>query len=158
MVIKKCWQYQIIFAVISIAVGGLSAILIRNQTSVYLTLDRPALAPPSWVFPVVWTILYILMGAGAGLVVSAPRYADKKAEAIGYYGIQLAANFFWTILFFNLQLYKASFAWLVLLLFLVFLMTQSFYRVSKWAGVIQIPYMLWLVFAGYLNLYIAIHN
>ncbi len=155
---KKCWQYQIIFALVSLGIGGIASIIIRSANDAYYSLNKPPLSPPGWVFPIVWTILYILMGAGAGLAVSAPRNASLKPLAIGSYFIQLAANFFWSILFFKLALYKASFVWLLFLLFLIILMTYFFGRISKWAAVLQIPYILWVIFAGYLNIGIAILN
>lgn len=155
---KKCWQYQIIFALVSLAAGGLSAILIHNNADAYYALKKPSLSPPGWVFPIVWTGIYILMSAGAGLVLSAPRKANRKPLAIGFYAVQLAANFLWSVLFFKLELYKTAFVWLIFLLFLVIVMTVSFGRVSKWAWVLQLPYIVWLIFAAYLNLSISILN
>ncbi|NLZ46615.1 MAG: tryptophan-rich sensory protein [Clostridiales bacterium] len=155
---KKSIKYQIIFAIISLAVGGLAAIFIRNYTDMYNMLNKPVLSPPQIVFPIVWTILYILMGVGVGLVISAPRNANNKSDAIVNYAIQLLANFLWSIWFFNLSQYKLSFVWIILLLILVIFMTKSFYKISKPASLIQIPYIIWLVFAAYLNLFIALKN
>ncbi len=98
------------------------------------------------------------MGIGAGLVVCAPRNADKKSGAIFIWGLQLIVNFFWSIIFFNLQMFRASFVWLVFLLALILFMVSAFSKVSKTAAYLQIPYILWVFFAGILNLAIAILN
>lgn len=155
---KKGIKYQIIFAIVSLAVGGLAAIIIRNYTDSYALLNKPAFSPPKWVFPVAWTIIYILMGIGLGLVISAPRNNADKSSSIFNYSLQLVANFLWSIWFFNLSQYKLSFVWIILLFILVIFMTINFYKVSKIAGLIQIPYIVWLLFAGYLNLFIALKN
>lgn len=98
------------------------------------------------------------MGIGAGLVVCAPRNADKKPGAIFIWGLQLIVNFFWSIIFFNLQMFRASFVWLAFLLALILFMVSAFSKVSKTAAYLQIPYILWVFFAGILNLAIAILN
>lgn len=156
--IKKCIKFPIIFAAISLATGGLSAILTKSNMSIYDEINQPFFAPPSWFFPVVWAILYILMGVGAGLVYCAPRRADLKCSALFYFGLQLAVNFFWSIIFFNFKMFKASFVWLILLLFLILIMFSYFLKISKKAAYLQIPYILWVIFAAVLNLGIAILN
>ncbi|MBE6836383.1 MAG: tryptophan-rich sensory protein [Ruminococcus sp.] len=155
---KPCIKFPIIFSAISLGVGGLAAIFTRENMDIYERINQPFFSPPSWVFPIVWAILYILMGIGAGLVWCAPRNADKKPAAIFYFGLQLVVNFFWSIIFFNLQMFKASFVWLVFLLALILLMVSAFAKVSKVAAYLQIPYIAWVFFAGILNLGIAILN
>lgn len=155
---KQSVKYSIIFSLISLGVGGLSAIFTKKNMGIYSQINQPFFAPPSWLFPVVWVILYILMGVGFGIVLSAPRRADEKKNASFYFGLQLVVNFFWSIIFFNLQMFKWSFVWLVLLLALILLMTQSFFKISKISGYLQIPYIGWVFFAGLLNLAIAILN
>lgn len=141
---------------ISIGVGALSAFLTRNSMDIYEELIVPPLAPPSWVFPVVWTILFILMGISAYLIyISDSPY---KNSALKIYAIQLVVNFFWTIIFFNLEMYLFAFIWLLLLLVLIILMIMSFSMINKTAAYLQIPYLLWVMFAGYLNLSIYLLN
>jgi len=140
----------------ALAVGGLSALLTGDSMEKYKALRQPPLAPPGWVFPVVWTVLFVLMGVGAAMVCLSGSSSKKKPIAI--YGLQLAVNFFWTILFFLLEARLFAFFWLLLLLSLAVWMAVSFGRVNKTAGVLQIPYILWLLFAGYLNLAVYLLN
>ncbi|MEL7658655.1 MAG: TspO/MBR family protein [Bacillota bacterium] len=147
---------MVISILISLGVGGLSALLTRNSMDVYKDLVKPELAPPSWVFPVVWTVLFILMGISAYLVyISDSLY---KNSALKIYAAQLVVNFFWTIIFFNLEMYLLAFFWLILLWILIVLMIASFYKVNKTAAYLMIPYLLWVTFAGYLNLSIYLLN
>ena len=152
---SKIKTYAISIAV-ALAVGGLSALLTGDSMEKYKALRQPPLAPPGWVFPVVWTILFVLMGVGAAMVCLSGSSSKKKPIAI--YGLQLAVNFFWTILFFLLEARLFAFFWLLLLLGLAVWMAVSFARVNKTAGLLQIPYILWLLFAGYLNLAVYLLN
>lgn len=152
---SKIKTYAISIAV-ALAVGGLSALLTGDSMEKYKALRQPSLAPPGWVFPVVWTILFVLMGVGAAMVCLSGSSSKKKPIAI--YGLQLTVNFFWTILFFLLEARLFAFFWLLLLLGLAVWMAVSFARVNKTAGLLQIPYILWLLFAGYLNLAVYLLN
>ena len=152
---SKIKTYVISIAV-ALAVGGLSALLTGDSMEKYKALRQPPLAPPGWVFPIVWTILFVLMGVGAAMVCLSGSSSKKKPIAI--YGLQLAVNFFWTILFFLLEARLFAFFWLLLLLGLAVWMAVSFARVNKTAGLLQIPYILWLLFAGYLNLAVYLLN
>ena len=152
---SKIKTYAISIAV-ALAVGGLSALLTGDSMEKYKALRQPPLAPPGWVFPVVWTILFVLMGVGAAMVFLSGSSSKKKPIAI--YGLQLTVNFFWTILFFLLEARLFAFFWLLLLLGLAVWMAVSFARVNKTAGLLQIPYILWLLFAGYLNLSVYLLN
>lgn len=118
-------------------------------------ISKPALAPPGFLFPAVWTILYILMGIASYLVLTSGRPNDT---ALTVYGIQLAFNFFWPIIFFNLGLYLFAFLWLVLLWLLILITAVLFCQISKPAGYLMLPYLLWVTFAGYLNLSIYLLN
>ena len=140
----------------ALAVGGLSALLTGDSMEKYKALNQPPLAPPGWVFPIVWTILFVLMGVGAAMVFLSDSSSKKKPIAI--YGLQLLVNFFWTILFFLLEARLFAFFWLLLLLGFAIWMAVSFARVNKTAGLLQIPYILWLLFAGYLNLAVYLLN
>ncbi len=141
---------------LSLGFGALSAMFVQNSRQVYQTLHLPPLAPPGWLFPLVWTVLYILMGVSAWLVW---RQGGPGAEqALRLYAAQLLVNVIWPFLFFGMQAYWLAFFWLLLLLVLVVMMIVSFYRVQPVAAYLQIPYLLWLLFAAYLNLAVAILN
>ena len=149
----KPYVYSILIA---LGVGGLSALLTGGSMDLYKTLNQPPLAPPAWVFPVVWTILYVLMGISSALVYREGGPDSKRALLL--YGIQLLVNFIWPILFFRFQWYLPSFLWLVLLWVLILWMIVAFYRVRPLATYLQIPYLVWVTFAGYLNLIIYLLN
>lgn len=140
----------IISVLISLGVGGLSAIITSGSMDIYKTLVKPSLAPPSILFPIVWTILYILMGISAYLIYNSNNL--ESDDALKIYGLQLLVNFVWPILFFVLKLRLLSFVWIVLLLILVIVMILKFYKINKTAAYLQIPYFIWVLFASYLNL------
>lgn len=140
---------------IPLAAGSLSALLSQSGMAAYAMMNKSALSPPEWVFPVVWTILYVLMGIASYLVLTSGKPNDA---ALTVYAIQLFFNFFWSILFFRLGLCVTAFIWLVLLWFLILGTTVLFYRIVKAAGYLMIPYLLWVAFAGYLNLSICLLN
>ena len=110
---------------------------------------QPPLSPPAYLFPIVWTLLFLLMSVSAAIIYDSDDEISPKALFL--YMIQLTLNFWWCVLFFGFRLYFFSFIWLLLLLLTVFIMTVLFYRVNKLAGILQIPYILWLTFAAYLN-------
>ena len=135
--------------------GGLAAFLTRNSMDLFAMVKKPPLSPPGWLFPVVWTILYLLMGFASYLVLVAEK---PGRTAWKFYLAQLAFNFVWPILFFHLQMYLLSFVWLLLLWMLILVTILWFTRSSRLAGYLLIPYLLWVTFAGYLNLGIYILN
>ena len=141
---------------IPLAVGGLSAILSGGGMQAYSALSKPPLAPPGWLFPVVWTILYILMGIASYLVCTADAEPKKISEALAMYGYQLLVNFLWSIFFFTFGWCLFAFFWLVLLWILILVMIVRFWGISKTAAYRCIPYLLWVTFAGYLNLGICL--
>ena len=118
----------------------------------YGMVIKPPLSPPAILFPIVWTILYVLMGVGSYLVLTSDGRKEEIKSALSVYVWQLLVNFLWPTFFFNFGWYLFSFFWLVLLWILVLIMLIRFYRVSKVAAYINIPYLVWLTFAGYLNL------
>ena len=133
------------------AVGGLAALLTREATALYgSTIRKPPLSPPAAVFPVVWTILYALMGVGAARVYRLSLSAERTG-ALRLFLIQLAANFAWSILFFNYQAFGLAFFWLILLFALLVRMILVFRDLDPTAAWLQLPYLLWVFFAGYLN-------
>lgn len=137
---------------IPLMIGTLAGLLTRNSMEVFSLVDKPPLAPPPWLFPVVWTILYILMGVSSYLILTSDAGFEEIAEAIRLYVYQLVVNFLWPTFFFNFRWYFFSFLWLVLLWILVFLMIRKFNTISRIAAIMNIPYLIWLTFAGYLNI------
>jgi tryptophan-rich sensory protein len=121
------------------------------------SLNKPPLSPPAFLFPIVWSILYVLMGIAAYLVLNSNKPARTRT-ALTVYGVQLFFNFLWSILFFNLKAYLFAFIWLVLLLILIIITAYLFFGINKAAGYLMIPYILWVTFAGYLNLAIYLLN
>ena len=115
------------------------------------TIVKPPLSPPGWVFPVVWTILYALMGIGAAKIYQAPP-SGNRSLGLNLFVVQLVVNFFWSPIFFNLQAFGLAFVWLLLLWVLVLWMVAVFWRIEPFAAKLQIPYLIWLTFAAYLNL------
>lgn len=152
---KKQWKTLVICIAIPLAVGVLSALLTRGGMMTFAELNKPALSPPGWLFPVVWTILYVLMGIASYLVVTSKK---PNGAALITYGLQLVFNFFWSIIFFNLQAYLFAFVWLVILWILILKTTVKFFKIDETAGILMIPYLLWVTFAGYLNLSIYLLN
>ena len=149
----------VISVAIALGVGGLSALLTANSMDIYSRIVQPPLAPPSILFPIVWTILYILMGISAAIIFSERQNQPIQSNrALVVYGINLFLNFFWSIIFFNMEAYLFSFIWLILLWITIVIMIIKFAKLSPVAGLLQIPYLLWVTFAGYLNLAIYILN
>lgn len=133
---------------IPVIIGGIVGIIISNSID-YNTLPKPFLAPPSIAFPIVWTILYILMGISYGILDS-NSLVDSKTNIIYY--LQLFVNALWSIIFFTLKWRLFAFIWILLLCILVIIMIYNFYKKNKIAGLLQIPYLLWIIFASYLNI------
>lgn len=143
---------------IPLLVGGASALLTGGSMEKFGQLNKPPLAPPGWLFPVVWNILYILMGISSYLVLTYGANKEEILHALKLYTYQLLVNFLWSTFFFNLEWYLFAFVWLVLLWVLVLAMIKSFFKIDKVAAILNIPYFLWLTFAGYLNLAIWLLN
>ena len=142
---------------LTLAVGGLSGFLTSMGMDSFDALTKPPLTPPSFLFPIVWTVLFILMGVGAARIfMTEPTAARNRALIV--YVVQLAVNFLWSIIFFNLQAYGFAFFWLILLWVLILTMIYLFCKVDKPAALLQIPYAIWVTFAGYLNLMIWLMN
>ena len=149
----------VISVAIALGVGGLSALLTSGNMDIYSRIEQPPLAPPPILFPIVWTILYVLMGISAAMIYEEKdRKPDEVRNALTVYGISLFFNFFWSIIFFNMQAYLFAFVWLVALWGLILLTIIKYYRIKPIAAYLQIPYLLWVTFAGYLNFAIYILN
>ncbi len=148
----------IIGILIPLAAGGLAAFLTRNSMDIYRSIVKPELAPSAILFPIVWTILYILMGISSTTIFNSDAGANEKSGALLIYVLQLMVNFFWSILFFNQMAFLSSFVWIIILWVLIVAMIVSFYKINKTAALLQIPYLLWVTFAGYLTLMIYLLN
>lgn len=142
---------------IPLAVGGISALLTSGNMKLFEEINKPPLSPLAWLFPVVWTILYVLMGIALYLVVITRTREDKKPAIISF-GVQLFFNFFWSIIFFNAQAYLFAFIWLLLLWVAIVLNIYFFNKINTISAKLLIPYLVWVTFAGYLNLGIYILN
>ena len=145
----------IISILIPLAVGTMSALFSGNMSS-YSILTQPAFSPPGFIFPVVWTILYILMGASSYIVYSSN--SPNKSKALLLYCIQLFFNFCWSIIFFGLDLFLFAFIWLIALIFIIINMIRQFLIVNPLSAYLQIPYLIWCIFAAYLNFSIFLLN
>ena len=155
--LKKLKPY-IISVIIALAVGGLSALLTKNNMSIFEKINMPPLSPPSVVFPIVWAVLYNLIGISSAIIYKNGTDREEVQSALKVYALQLAVNFFWSLIFFNMQAYLFAFIWLVLLWVLVIVMIVKFKKISPAAAWLQIPYLLWITFAGYLSLMIYLLN
>ena len=148
---QQKWKVYGFWILLAETAGGLSGLLSRNGMKAYnATVLQPPLSPPMWVFPVVWTILFVLMGIGAARVSLAPQSA-QRSRGLNLFIAQLVVNFFWSLIFFNAQNFALAFFWLLLLLALVLLMMLAFRQVDPLTAKLQVPYLLWLAFAAYLT-------
>ncbi len=141
---------------IPLAVGGLSAFASGSFAEKYAVMNKPPLSPPGWVFPIVWTLLYLMMGY-ASYLVQATGGRDAK-DAMSAYYVQLVLNFLWSIIFFRGQLYTLAIFELILLIAVVIIMVIRFSHVDERAGYLTLPYLIWLCYALYLNIGVAILN
>lgn len=145
---------RIIYSLLPI-IGGAIVGLITSGYMDYSDMVKPPLSPPGIVFPIVWTILYILMGISYFL---ATKDNEENKELDQIYLLQLLVNFMWPIIFFVLEMYFTAFLWIILLLILVIVMIKELLKANKISGYLQIPYLIWLLFATYLNLGITLLN
>lgn len=149
--LKSNSAFTLIFSIVlSLSVGLITAFLTKNSSSVYQSLVKPPLSPPAYVFPIVWTILYTLMGISAFLIYTS--FFPYKYSALKIYFLQLLLTFIWSVVFFNMNQYLLAFFILILLWICIFAMILAFSKINKTAAKLQIPYLLWVTFAGYLNL------
>ena len=139
---------------IPLIIGGVVGLIISSSMD-YDVLVKPFLSPPGIVFPIVWTILYILMGISYAIL-ETNNLSDDNTNSIYY--LQLFFNALWPIIFFVLKWRLIAFIWIIILLILVALMIKTFYKRNKIAGLLQLPYLVWLIFASYLNIATYILN
>ena len=139
---------------IPLIVGGIVGLIISSSID-YNVLQKPKFSPPSILFPIMWTILYVIMGISYGILKNNLQI-DKKTNIIYY--VQLFVNALWSIIFFTLKWRLLAFVWILILALLIIFMIVEFYKKNKLAGILQIPYLLWVLFASYLNVAIYALN
>lgn len=147
------WRSLVALEAATLAAGGLVGFLTQRQSAFYEGLAKPVFAPPGWVFPIAWTLLYAAMAAAMWFVLRAQ--GQDRYILLGLYVAQLAVNLVWPYLFFVQQALGLAFFWLLLLWMLAAIMLDQFFRESKTAGWLLVPYQLWLTFAAALNFAIA---
>ena len=152
---KKVISY-IVNIIIPLAVGGLSALVTMNNMNIYSQINTPPLSPPSILFPIVWSILFTLMGVSSGLIFNSN--SAQKNDALFVYALSLIVNFTWSIIFFNLRKFLIAFVILLALLALILATIVKYFRINKVSAYLQIPYLIWVAFAGYLNIAIYFLN
>lgn len=155
---KFYWKSLLVCIAVPLAVGTLASLITGDAVLDYALMQKPPLSPPGWIFPLVWTILYALMGLASWLVWTSDASRPRKRRALTLYALQLIVNFCWPLLFFIGQLYLAAFFWLLLLLLLAAACAVRFYCIRRKAAYLLLPYLLWLAFAAYLNLGVYILN
>lgn len=154
------WQKILLFiacVALPLVVGGVSAALTGDAMSKFGQFNQPPLSPPAWLFPVAWSILYILMGIASFLIIIA-KTKNKKAGTLTIYGVQLAFNFAWSLIFFLAEQYWIAFFWLITMWLMIIVLTVKAKKFSMAAMWMLMPYILWTTFAAYLNISIAILN
>ena len=157
--IKKYLPSYIIAIAIPLAVGALSAFITMGNMQIYTELKSPPLAPPSWLFPVVWTLLYVLMGVSSAMVYNNREIDPINARSgLTFYAVSLILNFGWSIIFFNMKSFLLAFIWLIVLFYTIIKTILYYVKVVPAAGYLQIPYAVWVAFAGYLNIAIYLLN
>lgn len=156
--IKKHWQGLVISILVAELVGIMSSFLSGDVKSIYQDLFKPPFAPPDWLFGIVWPIMYLLMGIAAYLVYASSADEKEKKTALILYSIQLALNFIWSIVFFRFGLHWCAFGIILLLDAFVVATIKEFCKISKVSAKLMMVYLLWLLYATYLNLGIAFLN
>lgn len=155
---KIKWKVLAVCIAIPILAGAIANLLTGSHMDSYATMNKPPLAPPGWLFPVAWTILYVLMGTASYRVLRSGKQPFRIQDAFSVYSFQLVFHFFWPLFFFGLKWYLFAFIWLVTLWILILITIVRFIRLDKIAAFLMIPYLLWVTFAGYLNLGFALLN
>ena len=155
----KSVKSYVFFILSALAVGGLSALITSGNMNIYEEIKRPPLSPAPMLFPIVWTILFILMGISAAMIYNTETSSmQTRKSALYTYAISLFFNFFWSIIFFNMRSFLFAFVWLLALLFFIIRTIMKYKEINPIAAYLQIPYLLWVTFAGYLNFAIWLLN
>ena len=149
---KPSIKKLLIALAVPLAVGGLSALISGSGMTDYAMLNKPPLSPPGWVFPIVWTVLYLLMGYASYRIYTSSAAPKDKKQALLLYTLQLFFNFLWSIVFFGLEWRLVAFFVLLILWVLIALTIRAFSKIDEKAADLLLPYLLWVTFAGYLNI------
>ena len=149
---KKLLVGSILFTNILVFIFGLI-----SRPSSFSGVAQPVFVPPSWVFIVVWIVIYTILGISFYLILQSRESRDRK-WSIGLYFVNLVFNYLWVVWFFNFKLFLFAYIWLILLIGITIVMIYFFYRVNKWAGIINVPYLVWLVFASIINIFVFYLN
>lgn len=157
MMKKINWSQLLAIVLITQLAGMLGSLFSGNTGQLYTSLIKPPLSPPGWLFGVIWPILYLMMGIAAYIIYQTAQTPERQ-KALTLYWVQLFVNFIWPIVFFRFEWYWISAAVIILLDILVFMTAVSFYKINKAAGYLMIPYLLWILFATYLNIGAAVLN
>lgn len=152
---KINWKRLIIITIITFVVGSFFSWFTMNNMDTFKELEKPVNVP-AILFPIVWSILYLLMSISCYIITRSNN--ERKGKALIWYGIQLVINSLWSLIFFGFGAYLFAFIWIILLLITVVIMIAKFYNIDKLAAYINIPYILWIIFAGYLNFGIYLLN
>ena len=154
---NKTKKNYIIAIAIPLVLGVISWLLTMKNMNIYDDIITPTLSPPMWTFPIVWSTLFVLMGISSGIIYQykQPDNNEQQKEAVFdalyIYAVQLFLNFFWGIFFFNMRAFLFAFVWLVVLWFAILIMIFKFYKINSKAAYLQISYLIWVTFAGYLT-------
>lgn len=155
---KHKWKQLIVCLLLPVAAGAVSSLVSADGMQAFSELNKPPLSPPGWLFPPVWTVLYLLMGLASWFVLKSEASEGQVRSAWTAYILQLAVNVLWAPIFFGAGLYLLSFIWLILLWGLIVAAMIRFYDIRQAAGELLLPYLLWVTFAGYLNLGVWLLN
>lgn len=155
---KIKWQKLIISMAIPLLVGAVASFFTRDSMAKFEALAQPPLSPPSIAFPIVWTILYLLMGIASYNISQSSADENVKQNALAIYVISLVFNLFWPIIFFRLEMRLFAIIWILALFILVISYSAKYYRISRYDGIMSLPYILWLAYATYLNIAIYAIN
>lgn len=143
---------------IPLAVGLIAGFLTRGGVEEFnKTADKPFFMPPAIIFPIAWTVLYVLMGIATYFIELSPQ-RENKAYAMKLYYIQLGFNFLWSFIFFSWGSYLLALLWLIAMLILIVITTLEFYKIEPKAAYFMVPYVIWVAFAGVLNFSVYLLN
>lgn len=148
---KKSMSTLLASLAIPLLIGGFSSFLTAGDMRNYEYFNHPPLSPPSWVFPVVWSILYVIMGLASYLVYTSNAEPEQKRTALTLYAAQLVMNMFWTVLFFTYVQYLIALIWLVAMWVIILMTALRFYKINRLSGIMMGVLLIWTAFAGYLN-------
>lgn len=151
------WKVLLFSLAISLGGGAITSFFTMGSQSLYNKLNLPEFSPPSYIFPTVWTILYILMAISSYIIYLSDDTQDRR-KALFLYITQLGMSFVWPFIFFKGTMFWFAFVWLIAMFFIILYMIKLFYDINPKAAYLQIPYVVWLIFAGYLNFMVATIN